>query len=275
MAVLFDSHAHLNHEAYDDAELAALVGAVEASDVGYVVDIGFDLESSRLAAEHAHRYPWCYAAVGVHPSDVDSMMGETLQALRSLADLEKVVAIGEIGLDYHYDDAPAAEQQRYWFEKQLEIGLELGMPVTIHDRESGGETMEILEKAGAFSPERTGAFAVGDDTLPDARILLHCFSGDAAEAVAAARRGAWISVAGPVTFKNNHKTQEVAAAVPLERLLIETDAPYLTPVPHRGQRNIPPYVEYTARKIAGLRGMDYEALAAATTANARRFYGIK
>jgi TatD DNase family protein len=290
MAVLFDSHAHLNHEAYDDAELAAVVGAVEASDVGYVVDIGFDLESSRLAAEHAHRYPWCYAAVGVHPSDVDTMMGETLQALRSLADLEKVVAIGEIGLDYHYDDAPSAREQRYWFEKQLEIGLELGMPVTIHDRDSGGETMGILERAGAFGPERADAFgpecagafepsagivgADGEGSLPDARILLHCFSGDAAEAVAAARRGAWISIAGPVTFKNNHRTQEVAAAMPLERLLIETDAPYLTPAPHRGKRNIPPYVEYTARKIAELRGMDYEALAAATTANAKRFYGI-
>jgi TatD DNase family protein len=347
MAVLFDSHAHINNERYDAAGRAAVIAAVEASDVGYVVDIGFDVASSELAAAHAAAYPWCYAAVGVHPSEVAGMTEESIAALRALATGEtsiegsrhiegesarqgshrrspgnKVVAIGEIGLDYHYDDAPSAEEQRYWFRRQLALGIELGMPVTIHDRESGGETLEILKEGGAFDASRIAAFAQGSaagagdgeaasgvsgddsactgageaasgvggddpargdasaaaplaaDGFPDARILLHCFSGDADEALAAIRLGAWISVAGPVTFKNSGYTSEVARAVPLSRLLIETDAPYLTPVPHRGEPNIPPYVEFTARKIAELRGATYEEVAAATTENAKRFYGI-
>jgi TatD DNase family protein len=273
MTVLFDSHAHINNESYDEAGRAALVAAIEASDIGYVVDVGFDLESSALAASHAAAYPWCYAAVGVHPGDVSSMSDDTIGALRALAAGEKVVAIGEIGLDYHYDDAPSADEQRYWFKRQLALGIELGMPVTIHDRESEGETLEILRGGGAFAASRADAFAAADG-FPDARILLHCFSGNADEALAAIELGAWISVAGPVTFKNNTKTQEVATAAPISRLLIETDAPYLTPVPHRGKPNMPPYVEFTARKIAELRGLSYEEVTAVTTENAKRFYGI-
>jgi TatD DNase family protein len=306
-----------------------VIAAIEASDVGYVVDIGFDVESSKLAAAHAAAYPWCYAAVGVHPGEVSGMTEESIEALRALATgpaavastdraaptpaaagtvpavRNKVVAIGEIGLDYHYDDAPSADEQRYWFKRQLALGVELGTPITIHDRESGGETLEILKEGGAFAASRTGAFAQGSaagggageaasgaggddparggasatapfaaDGFPDARILLHSFSGNADEALAAIRLGAWISVAGPVTFKNSGYTTQVARAVPLSRLLIETDAPYLTPVPHRGEPNIPPYVEFTARKIAELRGVSYEEIAAATTENAKRFYGI-
>jgi TatD DNase family protein len=278
MTVLFDSHAHINNERYDEAGRAELVAAIEASDLGYVVDVGFDLESSKLAASHAAAYPWCYAAVGVHPSDVSSMTDETIDALRALAADEKVVAIGEIGLDYHYDDSPSAAEQRRWFERQLALGLELGMPITIHDRESDGETLEILRGGGAFAESRAAAFAPEGDGAgagsPDARILLHCFSGNADEALAAIELGAWISIAGPVTFKNNAKTHEVAATAPLSRLLIETDAPYLTPAPHRGKPNMPPYVEFTARKIAELRGLSFEEVAAATTENAKRFYGI-
>jgi TatD DNase family protein len=314
MTVLFDSHAHINNGSYDEAGRAKVVAAIEASDLGYVVDVGFDLESSELAASHAAAYPWCYAAVGVHPSDVSSMEGDAIEALRALAAREKVVAIGEIGLDYHYDDAPSADEQRYWFGRQLALGIKLGMPVTIHDRDSGGETLEILKDGGAFAASRVAAFAAAGggsgspgaglapaagsvakstgagvaptagsgevaappaaDGFPDARILLHCFSGNAGEALAAIKLGAWVSIAGPVTFKNNAKTHEVAATAPLSRLLIETDAPYLTPVPHRGEPNIPPYVEFTARKIAELRGISYEEVAAATTENAKRFYGI-
>ncbi|MDR3224733.1 MAG: TatD family hydrolase, partial [Clostridiales Family XIII bacterium] len=222
-------------------------------------------------------------------------------------------------LDYHYDDAPSADEQRHWFGKQLALGLELGMPIAIHDRDTNGETQAMLKANGAFSEARTARFtsaqeagacdaenilklerdpvaiaqeagACDAESLPklgrdpvaiaqetgacDARILLHCFSGDADEALAMTEIGAWISIAGPVTFKNNQKTQEVAAAVPLSRLLIETDAPYLTPVPHRGEPNMSPYVEFTARKIAELRGATYEEIAAVTTANAKKFYGI-
>jgi TatD DNase family protein len=293
-------------ETYSDAERAALAAAIDGSAVGYVVDIGYDVPSSALAARHAREYPWCYAAVGVHPSDVGDMDEAAIEELRALAAMDGVVAIGEIGLDYHYDDAPSVDMQRHWFARQLALGMELGMPVAIHDRDTNGETMEILEREGAFSGSRCARFAgggavgsagvqpdavaagqpggcgksgggnaAGADAVRDARILLHCFSGSADEALAAIEKGAWISVAGPVTYKNNHKTQEVAAAVPLSRLLIETDSPYLTPVPHRGKPNMPPYVEFTARKIAELRGITYEEVAAATTENAKLFYGIQ
>jgi TatD DNase family protein len=285
---LFDSHTHINNESYDEVGRAEVIAAIEASDLGYVVDVGFDIASSKYAVTHAAKYPWCYAAVGVHPSDVASMTEGDIDALRALAAREtptegeragfnpanKVVAIGEIGLDYHYDDGPPAEKQKQWFRRQLALGIELGMPIIIHDRESNGETLEIMKEAGAFSVSRVSAFPSADG-FPDARVLLHCFSGDADEALAAIRLGAWISVAGPVTFKNNKKTKEVASAVPLSRLLIETDAPYLTPVPHRGKPNISPYVEFTAREIAGIRGIPYEELASVTTENAKRFYGIR
>jgi TatD DNase family protein len=275
MVILFDSHAHINIETYDEIARAEVVAAIEASDVGYVIDIGFDVKSSEVATLHAQKYPWCYAAVGVHPSDVATMTDESINALRALAARDKVVAVGEIGLDYHYDDAPSTDVQRHWFRKQLMLGIELGMPITIHDRDTDGETRALLIENGAFAAERTALFASAQATgAHDARILLHCFSGDAKEALSMIGMGAWISVAGPVTFKNNKKTQEVAATVPLSRLLIETDSPYLTPVPHRGEPNMPPYVEFTARKIAELRGISYEEIAAATTANAKRFYGI-
>jgi TatD DNase family protein len=219
------------------------------------------------------------------------MSDRSIDDIRALAALDKVVAIGEIGLDYHSDNAPSADEQRYWVLKQLALGLELGMPIAIHDRDTDGETLALLRENGAFADGRVARFSDervarvsneraaqsspgGQAGARDARILLHCFAGDADEAMSAIKMGAWISVAGPVTFKKNKKTQEVAATVPLSRLLIETDSPYLTPVPHRGEPNMPPYVEFTARKIAELRGMEYEEIAAATTENAKRFYGI-
>ncbi|MDR1496393.1 MAG: TatD family hydrolase, partial [Clostridiales Family XIII bacterium] len=174
MIVLFDSHAHINNESYDDVRRAEVISAVENSDVGYVVDIGFNVESSGLAAAHAASYPWCYAAVGVHPCEVSSMTDASIETLRSLAAKKDVVAIGEIGLDYHYDDAPSADEQRYWFGRQLALGIELGMPVTIHDRESGGETLEILKSGGAFAASRAAAFsrggAVGVGRAEDAKL---------------------------------------------------------------------------------------------------------
>jgi TatD DNase family protein len=168
------------------------------------------------------------------------------------------------------------------------------MPIAIHDRDTDGEALEVLEREGAFADSRCAQFSGGAADAcgsggaaalagvgrgapaeRDARVLLHCFSGGVDEALSAVEKGAWISVAGPVTYKNNRKGQEVAAAVSLSRLLIETDSPYLTPVPHRGKPNMPPYVEFTARKIAELRGISYEEVAAATTENAKRFYGIE
>ncbi|MDR3363716.1 MAG: TatD family hydrolase [Clostridiales Family XIII bacterium] len=274
--MLFDSHAHINYEKYTDGERAAVMGRVESSPVAFVLDVGFDMASSRLAARDAAAWPWCYAAVGVHPHDADAFTAADLAELRQLLKAPKVVALGEIGLDYYRDLSPR-DRQRDAFRKQIRLALETGVPITIHDRDSGGETIQILKEEGAFSDARKAAFppdAPGAIGAPDARVLLHCFSGSAEQAFEYIGLGCTISVAGPVTFKNNKKTARVAAEIPLSRLLIETDAPYLTPEPLRGRPNEPVNVELVARKIAELRGISYEETAAATLANARRFFRI-
>jgi TatD DNase family protein len=234
---------------------------VEASPVACVLDVGFNIKSSRLAVKNAAARPWCYAAVGVHPHDADSVTEDDMNELRILLTAPKVVALGEIGLDFYRDLSPR-DMQRSLFRQQIRIGLEAGMPLLIHDRDSAGEVIEILKEVGAVG-------------RPDTRVLLHCFSGSAEQAMEYIGLGCTISVAGPVTYKNNKKTARVAAEIPLERLLIETDAPYLTPEPLRGRPNEPAFVEHTARKVAELRGISYEEVAAATLANAKRFLGIE
>lgn len=281
--MLFDSHAHINNTDMTPERVEELVSQVENSTLEYVTDIGFDLPSSRKAVENAARYPWCYAAVGVHPHDTDDMDDMTLYMIKSLAAKPKVQAIGEIGLDFHYDNSDR-DAQRTWFRRQIRLANELKMPIVIHSREADQETMDILKEEGAFTDERKSWFPQRPDSegfvvgtpgnVPDARVLIHCFSGSAELASQYVKLGATISIAGPVTYKNNRKTVAAAAAVPIDFLLVETDSPYLTPEPLRGRRNSPVNVEYTARKIAEIKGMDYEEVAARTNSNACRFYGI-
>lgn len=269
----FDSHTHINNEGYSEEERAELIKAIEESEVDTVVDIGFDVSSSRLAAEHAKTYSWCYAAAGCHPHDAETMTEEKLEEIREIAKSEKVVAIGEIGLDFHYDLSPR-DIQREWFRRQIRLALELKMPIVIHAREADREVMDILLEEGAFSEERKSCFPARKDGTGDARVLLHCFSGSAEFAMEYVRLGATISVAGPVTYKNNKKTVAVVQTVPLDYLLAETDAPYLTPVPLRGRPNMSPYIEHTVRRICLIKGISEEEAAAATKANAQRFFGI-
>ena len=281
--MLFDSHAHINNTDMTPERVEELASQVENSTLEYVTDIGFDLPSSRKAVENAARYPWCYAAVGVHPHDTDDMDDMTLYMIKSLAAKPKVQAIGEIGLDFHYDNSDR-DAQRTWFRRQIRLANELKMPIVIHSREADQETMDILKEEGAFTDERKSWFPERPDSegcvsgtpgnVPDARVLIHCFSGSAELASQYVKLGATISIAGPVTYKNNRKTVAAAAAVPIDFLLVETDSPYLTPEPLRGRRNSPVNVEYTARKIAEIKGMDYEEVAARTNSNACRFYGI-
>jgi TatD DNase family protein len=248
---------------------------IEASAVAYVLDVGFDMQSSRVAVADAAARPWCFAAVGVHPHDAEGLTDADLDELRRLAASPGVKAIGEIGLDYYRDLSPR-DAQKDAFRRQIRLALELGMPISIHDRDSGGETLEILEDEGAFSDARKGLFPANPETgIADARVLLHCFSGSAEQAAALVDLGATISIAGPVTYKNNKKTVRVAETVPLAHLLIETDAPYLTPEPLRGTPNHSANVEYTARKIAEIRGISYEEVARATCGNAKRFLNIR
>ena len=268
--MLFDSHTHFNNEDLTSLERQALFNtvdnAVKDGRMSGAVDIGFDLPSSEMAAEHARLWPWCYAAVGCHPHDAKTMDDEKLARIGQLAADEKVVAIGEIGLDFHYDLSDR-DVQRLWFRKQIRLANELMMPITIHAREADQEVMDILVEEGAFSDERKNHFG-------HAGVLLHCFSGSAEFGRQYVRMGAYISVAGPVTYKNNRKTVAMVGAVPIDRLLVETDAPYLTPVPFRGKRNTPLFVEYTARKVAEIKNLSFEETAEITRNNAKRFYGI-
>lgn len=282
--MLFDSHAHLNNEGMSQEKRAEIAALIEKSDVEYVMDVGFDLKSSKLAVEHAAKYPWCYAVVGCHPHDTKYMDDMQMIMFKGLAKKNKVMAIGEIGLDFHYDHSPR-DEQREWFRKQIRLANELKMPIVIHSREADQEVMDILKEEGAFSDERKSWFPARPDstgfaggkngTAPDARVLLHCYSGSAELGKQYVKLGATLSVAGPVTYKNNRKTQAVVAEVPLEFLLVETDSPYLTPEPFRGKKNNSTLVEYTAKKVAEIKEMPYEEVANVTTENAKRFYGIK
>ena len=276
--MLFDSHAHINNDTFTDEKREALIKDIEASDVSYVMDIGFDLESSLRASHHAARLPWCYAAVGVHPHDAKTMDEEALLMIKALAKKEKVQAIGEIGLDFHYNHSDEKTQE-YWFRRQIQLANQLKMPIVIHSREADGRTLDILKEEGAFSEERCTWFPKrkgnGDREEKDARVLLHCFSGSKELAEQYVKLGATLSIAGPVTYKNNRKTVEVVEAVPIEYLLVETDSPYLTPEPFRGKQNKPPYVEYTTRRVAEIKGMDYEEVARKTLENAKVFFNIK
>lgn len=263
--MLFDSHAHLNSERYDN-DRDKMIEAIEKSDLQYVMDIGYDLESSVTAVEHAKKYPWCYAAVGCHPHDTKTMDETTLTMFRALAKKPKVKAIGEIGLDYYYDHSER-EIQQYWFRRQIQLALELEMPIVIHDRDANDDVLRILKEEGVFSKSRR-------EKRGDAMLLLHCFSGSRELAQQYLKLGATISVAGPVTYKNARKSIEVVQEVPIEHLLIETDAPYLTPEPFRGKINRPYYVEYTAKKIAEIKGIPYKEVAEITCSNAKKFFGI-
>jgi len=291
--MLFDSHAHINHNMSDE-DRAAMVKAIENSSLDYVMDIGFDLASSRLAADHAAKYPWCYAVVGCHPHDSKDLDDMQLAMFRGLAKKNKVQAIGEIGLDFHYDHSPR-DIQREAFRQQIRLANELKMPIVIHAREADQEVMDILKEEGAFSAERkswfpkrpdptgyvkgsgSNASGMSDVTAlcDDARVLLHCFSGSAELGRQYVKLGATLSVAGPVTYKNNKKTVGVVEEIPLDFLLVETDSPFLTPVPFRGKKNMPPYVEYTARKVAEIKGIDFEVVAEVTRTNAMRFFDVK
>ena len=276
--MLFDSHAHINNDTYTEEERDALIKEIENSDVSYVMDIGYDLESSLRAVKDAQRLPWCYAVVGVHPHDTKTMDEDVLEMIKHLAGKDKVQAIGEIGLDFHYNHSEQ-DVQEYWFRRQIQLANELKLPIVIHSREADQRTMDILKEEKAFSDERCSWFpkrvGAGGVLEKDARVLLHCFSGSSQLGQQYVKLGATLSVAGPVTYKNNRKTVETVEAIPLEYLLAETDSPYLTPVPFRGKPNKSVYVEHTVRKIADIKGISYEETANITMENAKKFFNIK
>ena len=253
--MLFDTHAHYDDEAFDpDREL--LLESLPQRGVALVVNPGCDLESSRKAVAYAAEYPHVYAAVGIHPENCGGFTPADTEALRQLAPQPKVVAIGEIGLDYYWAENPPRELQQQVLRSQLALARELRLPVIFHDRDAHGDSLAIVKEF----PDVTGVF--------------HCFSGSYEMAKELIRRGWYIGFTGVVTFKNARKAVEVAEKIPLDRILIETDCPYMAPEPFRGRRNDPSLVPFVAKKIAEIRGISAEEAAAATEENAKRLFRL-
>ena len=255
--MLFDSHCHFTDEGFDETR-KELAESIKSSDLKYIADIGTDLKTSEKAADAAEEYGFCYAVAGWHPSEVDRLTEDLMQKTFELLKRPKVVAVGEIGLDYHWEDNPPRDVQRKWFIEQLKEAARTGAPVCIHSRDADGETFDILK----------------EHALGKTKVLLHCYSGSAELARQYVKLGAKISIAGPVTYKNARKTVETVQELDLSDLLIETDSPYLAPVPMRGKQNLPLYVRYVAEKIAEIKEISFEEAADATFKNACEFYGI-
>ncbi len=252
---LIDSHAHLDDRAFDE-DRAALIGKLHADGIG-VVTIGSSLASSREAARLAGRHREIWAAIGVHPHGAKTATPAVLQELEALAKEPKVVAIGEIGLDYYRDLSPR-DVQRKVFAEQLQLAERVGLPVVIHNRESTDDLVRVLNEVGATH-----------------RGVIHSFLGDFALAWTFLNLGFHLGVGGPLTYPANSALRDAVRRVPLDRILLETDCPYLTPVPHRGKRNEPTYVEFVARAIADLRGVDPGSVAEETTKNAIGVFGLR
>ena len=262
MIELTDSHCHLDQPHFDSDREAVIARAAE-NGVTKLINPGVDLPSSRAAVALARQHPCIYAAVGVHPHDARTLDAAALDELKALARAHKNAAIGEIGLDYYRDLSPRAVQ-RYAFEAQLALAAELELPVIVHDRDAHDDIEAALREWSLHASRSALNGRLG---------VLHSFSGDAVLAERAAALGFYIGISGPVTYKHADQTREVVRAVPIEQLLIETDAPYLTPQPYRGKRNEPAYVRFVAQAVADARGLTLEQVAAQTSANATALFG--
>ncbi|GAB6179079.1 TatD family hydrolase [Desulfotomaculum defluvii] len=253
--MLIDSHAHLDNERFNEDQTQVIARCEEK--LTAVINVGYDLVSSGRSVKLADSYPFIYAAVGIHPHDAKEAPEKYLEQLRKMAEHPKVVAIGEIGLDYYYDLSPRDIQKKV-FREQLQLAKELNKPFIIHDRDAHGDIMQILREE---APYPAGG-------------VMHCFSASWEIAQECMKLGLYISLAGPVTFANAGKLKDIAEIVPLDRLLVETDCPYLTPVPHRGKRNEPAYVQYVVDHVARLKNMDAQELAQRAAENTIRLFGL-
>ncbi len=253
--MFFDTHAHYNDERFDGDRDTLLPVLYHKHKVTCIMNVGYDLESSKQAAQLARQYPFVYAAAGIHPHDADNIQEGDYDLLCALLREEKVKAVGETGLDYHYDNSDRQRQKQAFYD-HLKLAEELSMPVIIHEREATRDVLDILK---TYHGE--GVF--------------HCFSGSVETAREVLAKGFYISFAGPVTFKNARKQQEAAAFVPNDRFLIETDCPYMAPEPFRGRRNDSSYVYVMAEKIAALKGLSLEEVAALSMANGKRLFQIE
>ena len=254
--MLFDTHAHLNDPAFDPDREALLESFADAG-VGLVMNAGCSLESSRDIVAMAEKYPWLYASVGSHPDSADEVCEEVLEEYRKLCKLSgKVKAIGEIGLDYYYEDIPREIQQKA-FRMQLELARELDLPVIVHERDAHNDGLAIVKE------------------FPTVKGVFHCYSGSAEMARQLVNLGWYIGFTGVLTFKNARKAVETAASIPLDRIVLETDCPFMAPEPFRGKRNHPGYLYRMAEKLAEIRGISLEEVHKATYENGKRLYRIE
>ena len=254
--MIFDTHAHYDSNGFN-ADRHDILAALPERGVGLVVNPGCDVESSRTAVALAEQYPHVYAAVGIHPGDCAGTDEAAFAAIRELAKHRKVVAIGEIGLDYYWEDNPPKEFQEMVFRRQIELALELDLPVIVHDREAHGDSLAIVLE------------------YPGLRGVFHCYSGSPEMAAELLKRGWYLGFDGPITYKNARRAPEVAAITPLDRIVIETDAPYLTPVPYRGKRNDSRLLPYVVEKLAEWKGVSAEDMERITWENGLRLYGME
>ena len=252
----FDTHAHYDDKAFDN-DRNALLTRMNDEGVDYILDPGCDLASSRAAIALAERFDFVYAAVGFHPEELEGYSEEAFQQMEALAAHPKCVAIGEIGLDYYWAENPPKEFQQPVFRRQLELARERDLPVSIHDREAHGDSLAIVLE------------------YPEVRGVFHCFSGSPEMAAELLKRGWYLGFDGPITYKNAKRAPEVAAITPLDRIVVETDSPYLTPVPFRGKRNDSRYLPYVIEKLAEWKGVSPEEMTDLTWKNGKRLFGLE
>ncbi|MBO5372773.1 MAG: TatD family hydrolase [Lachnospiraceae bacterium] len=257
--MIFETHAHYDDERFDE-DRDTLLEELLAGNICNIINVGAALKGVADSIALAEKYEKIYAAAGVHPSEIAELDEEKFQWLKEQAKHEKVVAIGEIGLDYYWDKEPEIKQnQREWFARQMELARELHLPVIIHSRDAAEDTMKVMKEVCA-------------QEIPG---VVHCYSYSPEMAKEFIKMGYYIGVGGVVTFKNAKKLKETVEQIPLEKILLETDAPYMAPEPHRGKRNESSYLSFVAAQIAALKGITVEEVERVTEENARRLFGIK
>ena len=256
MSMIFESHAHYDSHQFDE-DRVELLNSMQEQGVGTIVNVCADWDSVTEVVEMAQKYPFMYTAVGLHPDEVGELNDERYEFLKSQCQQKKVVAIGEIGLDYYWDNE-SHDVQKKWFIRQLELARELGLPVIIHSRDAAEDTLKIMK-----------------EHAQGLRGVIHCFSYSKELAEEYVKMGFHIGIGGVVTFKNGKKLKEVAEVVPLERILLETDCPYLAPEPYRGKRNSSLYIPHIAQAIADIKGVTCEEVVAQTERNGKLLFGIQ
>lgn len=253
---IFETHAHYEDVKFD-SDREELLASLPKQNIEYVINVGSNLETTNKSIELAKQYDYIYAAIGVHPSDVEELDESSYDVLEKAAKFEKTVAIGEIGLDYYWDKEPAVQaKQREWFKRQMLLAKQHNLPVIIHSRDAAEDTMRVMKEVKA-------------EEIPG---VIHCYSYSVEMAKEFIKMGYYIGIGGVVTFKNAKKLKEVAAEIPLERILLETDCPYMAPEPHRGERNSSLYIPYVVEKLAEIRNISKEEIISTTNQNARKLF---